>query len=121
MNSVAGEGQRFKSLGFFGQIISFVGWVTVVVGVLAVVLSLSQVQQRDNVAAMLAGMGVMGGLGVVASGFLMVVSGQSISCFVSIENNTHALLVAQRKTLDLLTDQQGAGGLEKPAASASDP
>lgn len=51
---------------------------------------------------MLAGLCVMGGLGVVAYGFLMVVSRQRISCFVSIENNRDALLPAQRKTLELL-------------------
>jgi hypothetical protein len=121
MNRVAAEKQRFRSLGRFGQLISAVGWVAVAVGALAVVLSLSQVQQRDNVAAMLAGMGVMGGLGVAAYGFLMVVSGQSISCFVSIENNTHALLVAQRKTLDLLTSSEGGGGPEKASAGGGDP
>lgn len=81
-----------------------------------VLLSLSHARQ-EGVAAMLGGLGVMGGLGVAAHGFLVVVSGQGISCFVSIENHTHASLLSQRKTLELLSGPEGGGRVEKPTAT----
>jgi hypothetical protein len=45
----------------------------------------------------------VGGLTVAAWGFLTVVSGQSISCFVSTENNAHAALGARREPREQTT------------------
>jgi len=45
------------------------------------------------------------GLLVAVYGLILVASGQGISCFVSLENNTHATMVAQQAMLSLMRGQ----------------
>ena len=73
---------RFSTLLGVGQFVSIIGWLLVIGGSIAFVAGLSA--DRAPVALTIVG-GVVG----VAFGLLIVAIGQSVSCFVSIENNTY--------------------------------
>jgi hypothetical protein len=89
-----------------GSIISALGWIVVagggIVGFVAMV-AMAGLQGRrggTGLGALLAG---APGLLVAISGVLIVAAGQAISCFISIEANTHATLEAQTAILKSMT------------------
>lgn len=97
------ESQRFKTLLAFGKFFSAIGWVVAVIGGIMLVPGLNQLargsQFGDGMSAMV-GLGT--GLLVAVFGLMLVASGQGISCFVSIEGNTHSMLVAQHSILSVM-------------------
>lgn len=93
MATITTESERFKTLLAFGKFFSFLGWVVVVIGVIIP----SGFTRGPE--------GLVAGLLVAVYGLILVASGQGISCFVSIENNTHATMVAQQAILSLMRGQ----------------
>ncbi len=74
---------HFKTLLGYGKLISGVGWVIVIIGILSIIGGLASLDEF--------GIAIVGGaLFLIISGIGMVISGQVISCFVSIEKNTRA-------------------------------
>jgi hypothetical protein len=103
MGKLGVEGQRFKTLLAFGKFFSAIGWVVAVIGGIILVPGLNQLargsQFGDGMSAMV---GLLAGLLVAVFGLMLVASGQGISCFVSIEENTHLMLAAQHSTLSMM-------------------
>ena len=90
-------GERYQTLLSFGKLFSFVGWAVVVLGGGGMVVLGVQGEMAWSVLA---------GIGVAIYGLLIVAGGQAISCFVSIENNTHATLLVQQNMLALMQKKQ---------------
>ncbi len=117
MQTIPPESQRFKTLLAFGKFFSFIGWLVVGIGVIMFLLGLSQLQPRSpftgptsqlDPTGVLASVlpvgpiGLLAGLLVTVYGLMLVASGQGISCFVSLENNTHATMAAQQAILTIM-------------------
>ena len=104
METITAENQRYKTLLAFGKFFSFIGWVVVVIGGIIFFVGLSQLGQRDlfGGSSSIGSMGLVTGLLVAIYGIMLVASGQGISCFVSIENNTHATMLAQQAILNIM-------------------
>lgn len=105
METIATENQRYKTLLAFGKFFSFIGWVIVVIGAIIIFVGLSQFGQRSAFggSSPFGPMGLVTGLLVAVYGIMLVASGQGISCFVSIENNTYATMLAQQAILNLMS------------------
>ena len=86
------EEYQFKTLLGYGKFISGFGWLVVILSVLAIIIGLASGGEE---AFTVAG----GAIFVIILGIGMVISGQVISCFVSIEKNTRA-------TYELLKEKQ---------------
>ena len=83
---------QFKTLLGYGKFISGFGWVVVLIGIISIIGGLASGSE--------ASFGIAGGaLVLIILGISMVISGQVISCFVSIEKNTRA-------TYELLKEKQ---------------
>lgn len=102
--------QRFKTLVGFGKFFSFVGWVFVVIGGVSLILAMSQAgrMSRSFGGGEMLLMAFVPAVVSVLSGLLMVAGGQSISCFVSIEQNTHATMLAQQTFLSFMREQRAS-------------
>jgi len=75
------QSYQFKTLLSYGKFISGFGWFIGILGAIAIIGGLMSGEE--------AGFGIaLGALLLVVIGIMMVVSGQLISCFVSIEKNT---------------------------------
>ena len=83
---------HFKTLLGYGKFISGVGWFIILIGIISIIAGLAS---GDESGFAIAG----GALFFIISGIGMVISGQVISCFVSIEKNTRA-------TYELLKEKQ---------------
>jgi len=108
MATTTTDSERFKTLLAFGKFFSFIGWVVVIIGVIVSFVGVSQLGQRSGFGggtSPLGPAGLVAGLLVAVYGLILVASGQGISCFVSIENNTHATMVAQQAILSLIRGQ----------------
>ncbi|OGD22172.1 MAG: hypothetical protein A2W03_09785 [Candidatus Aminicenantes bacterium RBG_16_63_16] len=99
MENSTKESQRFSTLLGFGQIFSLVGWVIVAVGAILFVLGLNEVGKRSLFSSGVSLLDLVIGLLVAVIGFTLVAGGQAISCFVSIERNTHSILLLQQAVL----------------------
>lgn len=74
---------QFKTLLGYGKFISVIGWIVIIIGIIAIIGGFASGSE--------VGVGVAGGsLIFIILGIGMVASGQLISCFVSIERNTRA-------------------------------
>ncbi len=82
---------HFKTLLGYGKLISATGWFIVFLGIICIV---GGIGSGEEIGFAIAG----GGLILIIMGIIMVVTGQVISCFVSIEKNT-------RLTYELLKDK----------------
>jgi len=105
METITTESQRYKTLLGFGKFFGFIGWAFVVIGGIIFLAGLS----GSFVMSRYIGGGIMGlltGLLVAVYGLMLVASGQGISCFVSIEHNTHATMVAQQTILTLMSGKK---------------
>ncbi len=103
METIATENQRYKTLLTFGKFFSLVGWIVVAIGGIMFLVGLGQLGQRNIFGG--GAMGLVTGLLIAVYGIMLVASGQGISCFVSIENNTHATMLAQREILNTMRGQ----------------
>ncbi len=82
-NQTESASYQFKTLLGYGKFISGFGWFVVLIGIIAIIVGLASGEE--------AGFGIAGGaLILIILGISMVISGQVISCFVSIEKNTRA-------------------------------
>jgi len=88
---------RFKTLLSLGKTISVFGWVIVGFAALTIFSSLTSCVSNDSMAKAFAMITFPIGLLTGAFGYFFVAIGQMISCFLSIEDNTH-------KTVELLND-----------------
>ncbi len=84
---------KFATLLGYGKFMSGAGWVLIII---AALIFLARVASSDNEITIM--FAIMGSFVSALTGFLLVVSGQAISCFVSIEKNT-------RLTSELLKEQ----------------
>lgn len=74
---------QFKTLLGYGKFISGLGWIVIIIGIIAIIGGFASGSE--------VGVGVaVGSLIFIILGIGMVASGQLISCFVSIERNTRA-------------------------------
>jgi hypothetical protein len=73
---------EFATLSAYGQFLSGFGWLVVSLGAFAVILGLSSRNLGMTV--------FLGGVFAIVLGVGLVVNGQVVSCFVSIERNTRA-------------------------------
>lgn len=90
--STISSSYQFKTLLGYGKFISGFGWFVVLIGIISIIGGLASGNE--------AGFGIAGGaLVLIILGISMVISGQVISCFVSIEKNTRA-------TYELLKEKQ---------------
>ncbi|PIS27843.1 MAG: hypothetical protein COT43_08455 [Candidatus Marinimicrobia bacterium CG08_land_8_20_14_0_20_45_22] len=85
---------RFETLVTTGKITSFIGWIITGIGLLALLVGLLYLAQGDSATVTL----ISGVIGVI-TGIMWIAIGQSISCFVAIEENTRktAVLLAREK------------------------
>ncbi|MHB9041583.1 MAG: hypothetical protein ACYC4T_13085 [Melioribacteraceae bacterium] len=88
---------RFKTLLSLGKTISIIGWVIVGFAGLTIFSSLTSCVSNDSFAKAIGLLSFPIGLLTGAFGYLFVAMGQMISCFVSMEDNTH-------KTAELLNE-----------------
>ena len=122
METIPSEGHRFKTLLVFGKFLSLIGWIVVSIGRIMFLFGLSQLQPRNPFAGPMSPLGPMAALSSVlpagpialvdwiACGYIwqLVAGGQGISCFVSVENNTHAGVIAQWTIQTLMKGQPPA-------------
>lgn len=80
---------RFKSLLALGRTITIIGWVIVGFAGLTIFSSLTSCVSNDGFAKAIGLLSFPIGLLTGAFGYLFVAMGQMISCFVSMEDNTH--------------------------------
>lgn len=81
---------RFKTVLRYGKFFSGLGWVLVILGIVAIIGGLASDSE--------AGMAIAAGAFIlIISGIGMLVSGQLISCIVAIENNTRAIYALLRQ------------------------
>ena len=74
---------KFKTLLDYGKFISGLGWVVIIIGIIAIIVGFANGSE--------VGVGIaIGSIIFIILGIVMVASGQLISCFVSIEKNTRA-------------------------------
>lgn len=85
---------RFKTLLALGKTLSTVGWVIVGFAGLTLLLSLASCTSGNKFEGTI---GFIIGILTAGFGYLVVANGQIISCFVSMEDNTH-------KTVELLNE-----------------
>jgi len=94
---------EFKSLGGFGKTISSVGWGITVLGVAVSVLgALTKLGKLDEMLVVI-------GIIMVPFGFIVVISGQAISCMVAIARHTETtnniLIKNQTELLEALKEK----------------
>ena len=75
------ETYQFKTLLGYGKFISGLGWFIVFLGIIAIIAGIASRQTTGFAAA-------IGGVITALMGISFIVSGQVVSCFVSIEKNT---------------------------------
>lgn len=73
---------RFTTLLSLGQFVSFFGWIVVLVSAIGIVVGIDSIKSLGVIV-------IIGGVISLINGILVVAIGQIISCFVSIESNTH--------------------------------
>lgn len=78
-------GYHFRTLLGYGRFTSTVGWIAVALGLLVVFIGL--VLPNNGAARFFP---IIAGLVLIGFGFPLIIFGQVISCFVSIERNTRA-------------------------------
>jgi len=99
---------RFRTLLGFGKFFSLLGWVIVFGGAFLVSLGMGQFGLRSGMGGGIIPTGpamLVFGVGLILYGFVMVASGQFISCFVSLESNTYVTKLLQQNILKTLRDQ----------------
>lgn len=88
-----GGANDFMTLSAYGRFVSGFGWLVAFLGIIGVILGISSKEFGI--------IGILGGVFTIIFGVGLVVNGQIVSCFVSIERNTRAsvaLLEALAKT-----------------------
>ena len=93
--------RRFGTLRGYSNLVAGIGWVVVILGV---VLAVVGVGVADTLGPTGVVAGVAAGIVIVVMGIGLVASGQVITCFVAIEENTRA-------TYDLLQRRSKGDGL----------
>jgi hypothetical protein len=88
---------RFKTLLSLGKTITIIGWVIVGFAALTIFSSLKSCVSNDSFAKAIGMLSFPIGLLSGAFGYFFVAMGQMISCFVSMEDNTH-------ETVELLNE-----------------
>lgn len=101
-------GQRYKTLLGFGKFFSFIGWLLVGLGALVFLMGFIGVGAMRNPFGGILALGFFSGLPLALFGIMFVAGGQGISCFVSIEHNTHATMLAQQAALNFLRGETPA-------------
>jgi uncharacterized membrane protein len=89
---------QFKTLLSYGRLVSSLGWVIFIVGFIVILLSIAMISKRGNP---LGFMSIIWGAITAISGISIVIWGQIISCFVSIERNTRATYIAVKESVKL--------------------
>ena len=85
----------FGTLLFLGEILSFLGWVVLVISILVALISFFTTE------FIIAGGALLG----IPIGLLVVAGGQMISCFVSTERNTKDTHGVLKQILDKMEDK----------------
>ena len=85
---------RFRTLSGYAKLISGAGWIVVVLGVVQVIVGLGYIQTLGPVF-------LVSGIPVAVIGLVIVASGQVITCFVAIEENTRATSTLLRGREDI--------------------
>ena len=80
---------RFKTLLALGTTLSTVGQIIIGVGGLVAFIGLVSLVGGDSISKPFGLIALTSGLLMVGLGYLIVANGQIISCFVSMEDNTH--------------------------------
>lgn len=88
---------RFKTLLAFGKTLSTVGQIIIGVGGLVAFIGFVSFVWGDAISKPFGLIAWATGLLMVGLGYLIVANGQIISCFVSMEDNTH-------KTVELMNE-----------------
>ncbi len=102
------DNDRFRTLLGFGKFFSFLGWLIVLAGALLSFLGMGQFGQRGGMGGGLiptAPALIILGVSLILFGFAMVASGQFLSCFVSLENNTYVTKLLQQNMIKFLRDK----------------
>lgn len=81
-------GYNFKTLLYYGSLNSFIGGVIIFIGIIFLILSIVNFSMDKTINNIYATAFILFAIFSIISGFLLVVFGQSISCFVTIEKNT---------------------------------
>lgn len=97
--------QRFLTLLSLGKTLSTIGWIIVAVSGLLIILSLGSCSDGDKLEGTI--MFIIGFLSA-GIGYLIVANGQMISCFVSIENNTHKTSNLLDKLIGTINKQESS-------------
>lgn len=90
---------HFKTLLGYGKLISGLGWAVVILGIITIIAGLSKAEDAWDIVA-------IRNIIIIILGFGMAISGQVISCFVSIERNTRATYEILKKQSDEQTQQE---------------
>jgi len=77
---------HFKALLSYGKISSAIGWIIVIIGVIVFFVGFANLE-FDGALGISA---ILGGIFISILGIGMVIGGQLVSCFVSIEKNTRS-------------------------------
>jgi hypothetical protein len=94
---------HFKTLSRYGKFISGIGWVLVAIGIIGILLSIALMGENNFYLAPQIGFGIIVcSLLLGISGISLVVFGQTVSCFVAIENNTRATYDAINSQADMV-------------------
>ena len=89
---------NFKALSGYGSLISGTGWVIVIFSILAFIIGLISIVNGTELE--LGGYTLMfSGVIFGISGLLLVVAGQIVSCFISIERNTRSVFKLLKEKL----------------------
>ena len=83
------DNSRFKTLLALGTTLSTVGQIIIGVGGLVAFIGLVSLVGGDSISKPFGLIALASGLLMVGLGYLIVANGQIISCFVSMEDNTH--------------------------------
>lgn len=79
---------RFGFLKGLGSFISALGWIMIIGGIIAILVGLGESRESSLFSVGLGTSILLSGLIVLLTGISVVAYGESIKCFVSIENNT---------------------------------
>ena len=73
---------RPRTLLVYGKVVSAIGWIIAFIGTFVLIAGITEIQKNESIIVI--GVGFI----VMSTGIAMILFGQSISCFVSIEKNT---------------------------------
>lgn len=85
---ILNSNSRFRALLRYGEMMSAVGWVLVVVGGIMFFMGFTGCLSSDPFAKGFGMISLSIGILVATMGFMIVVNGEAVTCFVSIGHNT---------------------------------